>query len=224
MRLTIPALALVLGLPALAQAGDGQWRLDIDGHNTYLYGEPQLGGGLRIGWRVVVRFAISGGEFSVGHGTAEMDGEPVPLSYPPGWVACRDVEGSYLDSNLKLHRTPRIRFSRFPVAGAVEGDAVSLQPGYGAPGNYLAVTYECTLQDERGDQWFALAERGKQVMGKRQDAERRSQGDRQHVRVREVVGVPPETEVTLPLVDGWQFSSGSPDAAIWVRYRLVHEG
>ena len=90
-------------------------------------------------------------------------------------------------------------------------------------GNYLAVTYECETRDARASNWFTFAERGKQVLGKRQDAERRVDGDHRHARVREVATLPPEGSLTLPLVDGWRFSRGSADDDNWVSYRLSRE-
>ncbi len=215
-------LACVVAGGAFA-ATDGQWQLDISGHNTYLYGEPQLGGGLRIPWQVTIRFRISGGEFEHGNGSARMVGEPVALSHPPGWVQCDKVHGSYLDSSLTLHQTPRVRFAAFPVAGEVVDGSVELRPGYRPPGNYLAVTYECALRDNRGSHWFALAERGKQVLGKRQDVEKRVDGDLLQARVREVVGLPPAGVLTLPLQHGWEFAQGSGDDDTRVRYRLSRQ-
>jgi hypothetical protein len=214
---------LLAGNVFAAAAIDGAWRLNIQGHNTYLYGEPQLGGGLRIPWEVDIRFRVADATFVLGNGQASIAGPAIPVSNPPGWIECRMVKGSYLDSSLTLHEMPRIRFARFPVAGETSDGQVFLRPGYTPPGNYLAVTYECQMQDTAGTRWFDLAERGKQVMGKRQDPEKRVDGDRLHVRVREVMGVPPEQALTLPLVDGWEFSTGLPDEPHWVRYRLIRD-
>ena len=206
--------------PLAAADVDGRWRLTITGHHTYLFGEPQLGAGLRMPWEVVIGFQVRDGEFALGSGRARLTGEAEPLSHPPGWLTCRQVGGTYLDSSLTLHETPRIRFAVFPLAGELDGQAVTLRPGYQPPGNYLAVTYECETRDERAGNWFAFAERGKQVLGKRQDAERRVDGDHRHVRVREVISLPPEGSLTLPLVDDWQFTRGSPDDNSWISYRL----
>ncbi len=85
------------------------------------------------------------------------------------------------------------------------------------------MTYECETEDPRAGNWFAFAERGKQVLGKRQDAERRIEGDYRHARVREVATLPPEGSLTLPLIDGWQFTRGSDDADHWISYRLSRE-
>ena len=224
MTARILLLTVCLFAGALAAADiDGRWRLTITGHNTYLFGEPQLGAGLRMPWEVVVGFRIRDGAFELGNGRARVAGEAVSLSHPPGWLDCRPVDGTYLDSSLTLHETPRIRFAAFPVAGEVDGQAVTLRPGYRPPGNYLAVTYECETQDPRAGNWFTFAERGKQVLGKRQDAERRVDGDHRHARVREVVVLPPEESLTLPLIDGWQFTLGSADDDRWVSYRLRRE-
>lgn len=223
--LTLNALLLlvVAGTAAFAAETDGRWRLTIDGHNTYLFGESQLGGGVRIPWQVVVEFRVRDAQFELGTASARLRGDAKPLSHPPQWFDCRQVRGTYLDSSLSLHETPRIRFAAFPVAGQVDGGEVTLRPGYEPPGNYLAVTYECVAVDGRASEWFALAERGKQVMGKRQDAEKKIRDGSLSARVREVVALPPEGSLGLPLVDGWQFSLGSPDDDSWVRYRLTRE-
>jgi hypothetical protein len=216
-------IGCLLADPLAAAGIDGRWRLTISGHTTYRYGEPQLGAGLRMPWEVVIGFQVSDGVFALGHGRAQLTGEAAQLSHPPGWLSCRQVQGSYLDSSLTLHETPRIRFAAFPLAGEVDGHEVTLLPGYQPPGNYLAVTYECETRDARASNWFTFAERGKQVLGKRQDAERRVDGDYRHARVREVATLPPEGSLTLPLVDGWRFSRGSADDDNWVSYRLSRE-
>ena len=144
----------------------------------------------------------------------------VPLSYPRGLFECDRVDGSYLDSNLALHDTPHVRFAAFPVAGSLRDRRVQLQPGYSSPGNYLAVTYECASANPIADNWFTVAERGKQVLGKRQDAETRRDTAGQVARVREVATLPPEYQLDLPLQDGWTFSRGSDDGATLVTYEL----
>lgn len=215
------AVCCLAGSTVAAPDFDGRWRLTITGHNTYLYGEPQLGGGLQIPWEIVINFQIRGGNYELGNGRARLSGEAVRLSHPPGWVDCKKVSGTYLDRSLTMHNTPRIRFPVFPVAGAVDSEGhIELRPAYQPPGNYLAVTYECETEGVRASEWFGRAERGKQVMGKRQDAEKRVEGERRHVRVREVVGLPPDGGLTLSLVDGWQFTRGSADDAQWISYRL----
>ena len=70
------------------------------------------------------------------------------------------------------------------------------------------------------DAWFALAERGKQVMGKRQDAEKQRDGDRQRARVREVAALQPEVRIEIPLQPGWSFAQGMRDDLHSVVYRL----
>lgn len=216
----LAACLLVASAATGAVPGDGGWELLIDGHNTYLYGEPGFGGGLRIPWAVVIRFQVEDGAYRLGSGSARWLDRVQELSNPPGWFSCHQVEGTYLDSNLALHDTPRVRFAAFPVAGEVRDGRVLLQPGYEAPGNYLAVTYECVSEASNADNWFALAERGKQVLGKRQDVEKTREGELQHVRVREVVALPPEAGIELPLQDGWTFTQGAPTDASLVSYRL----
>ncbi len=217
------AACLLLAMPLCAASAaplDGRWELRITGHNGYLFGEPGFGGGLRIPWEVVIQFQVGDGQYRVGNGSARWLDRVTALSYPPGWFDCRQVEGTYLDSNLALHETPRVRFAAFPVAGEVSDGRVVLQPGYEPPGNYLAVTYQCATDNPLAYNWFPLAERGKQILGKRQDAEKKSAGDHQQVRVREVASLPPETSIELRLEDGWRFSQGSAEDASLIVYRL----
>lgn len=218
------ALALPCALPAVPQGhaaeGDGAWQLEITGHQTFLFGEPTLGGGIRIPWEVVIEFDVGQGRFGVGSGRARWLDRSNAISRPSGWFDCAQVEGSYLDSNLALHETPRVRFAGFPVAGAVRDGRVELQPAYQPPGNYLAVTYRCETENPIAENWFALAERGKQVLGKRQDSETTRDGDRQSARVREVASLPPEGLLDLPLSDGWLFVQGAPDSDRFVRFSL----
>ena len=203
-----------------AAEGDGAWRLEITGHQTFFYGESMLGGGIRIPWEVVIEFEASQGRFRVGNGRARWLDSSATVSYPAGWFDCRQVEGSYLDSNLVMHQTPRVRFAAFPVAGEVRDGRVTLQPGYEPPGNYLAVTYLCVTENPIAENWFAVAERGKQVLGKRQDSETTRDGDWQSARVREVAALPPEGSLDLPLTDGWLFIEGAPDSDRYIRFSL----
>jgi hypothetical protein len=220
-RQFVVGVFLLLPLYAAGSAApDGPWELRISGHNSYMFGEPGFGGGLRIPWEVVIQFQIEDGEYRIGSGSARWLDQMTALSHPTGWFDCRQVEGTYLDSNLALHETPRVRFAAFPVAGEVHDGRVTLQPGYQAPGNYLAVTYECVTDNPLAYNWFPLAERGKQILGKRQDTEKTQQGDRQRVRVREVASLPPEGSLDLPLQDGWGFTLGSADDASLISYRL----
>lgn len=212
-------LALLAG-GAVADAVDGRWQLRIAGHHSFVFGDVRLGGGVRIPWEVVIQFEVAGGAYQVGSGSTRWLDRIESLSHPPGWFSCSQVHGTYLDSNLALHETPRVRFAAFPVAGEMVGGRVRLHPGYEPPGNYLAVTYECHTDNPRVDNWFGLAERGKQVFGKRQDAETRREASMQRVRVREVASLPPEGMLDLPLQHGWEFAQGAPGAAYAAHYEL----
>lgn len=207
-------------VPASAANAQERWALSIEGHQTFVFGESGFGGGIRVPWEVVVQFDIQDGEFGLGSGSARWLDRATSVSAPAGWFDCRRVDGSYLDSNLQLHATPRVRFAAFPVAGAVRDGRVVLEPGYRPPGNYLAVTYRCETDNSVGDNWFGVAERAKQVHGKRQDVETQHDEARQSARVREVAALPPEGLLDLPLVDGWVFIEGSTDSERQVRYTL----
>lgn len=212
-------LLVVIEAPA-RQPSDGSWELKIDGHHTYLFGERGFGGGIRVPWEVVISFAVDRGEAGVASGTSRWLAQDEPVSAPQGWFTCRRVDGSYLDSNLQLHETPRVRFAAFPVAVRIEDGRVILRPGYRPPGNYLAVTYFCESNATTTDNWFAVAERAKQVHGKRQDVELQENGGQRAARVREVAALPPERLIELPLVDGWSFSEGDEQSLRVTRYLL----
>ena len=205
---------------AAAQTTQGSWQLQISGHHSFVFGETGFGGGIRIPWEVVIQFQVRDGDYLLGSGSARWLDRVEGISQPPGWFRCQQVAGTYLDSNLALHQTPRVRFAAFPVGGSMMQGRVRLQPGYQPPGNYLAVTYECVDEGVRAENWFALAERGKQVLGKRQDVETRRDPERQIARVREVAALPPERSIELPLEDGWTFSQGGADDGSAVRFRL----
>lgn len=212
-------LLLLAGQGSGASA-DGGWRLRIGGDQIFMFGEPGFGGGIRIPWEVVIEFEVGQGRFKIGSGSARwLEGEET-VSRPAGWFSCRQVEGTYLDSGLSLHATPRVRFAGFPVAGELRDGRVLLQPGYEPPGNYLAVTYECVTENAVADNWFAVAERGKQILGKRQDAETNVDGDRRAARVREVASLPPAAGLDLPLQDGWAFTRRTTDGISSVSYEL----
>lgn len=214
------AVLLTSANPSRAAGGDEAWQLKISGHHSFVFGESAFGGGVRIPWEVLIQFEIRDGDYLVGSASARWLDAVQPLSRPQGWFHCRQIDGTYLDSNLALHETPRVRFAGFPVAGSLRDGRLFLQPGYEPPGNYLAVTYECTTDNPVAENWFALAERGKQVLGKRQDAETRREGDSQVARVREVASLPPESQIDLPLQDGWSFAQGDAETASAVSYRL----
>ena len=217
----IAVLLVLLAWPtAAAPPIDGRWELRIEGHQAFVFGEQGFGGGIRIPWEVVIQFRIENGTFGVGSGSARWIERTTALSAPPGWFDCRRVDGTYLDSNLKMHATPRIRFAAFPVAGAVVDGRVEIQPGYRPPGNYLAVTYRCETRNAIAENWFDVAERAKQVHGKRQDVETRVDGVYRVARVREVAPLPPERRVDLPLEDGWYFAEGTEVSERHVSYRL----
>lgn len=216
----IVLIALLASPLGAAVSVDGRWELRIEGHQAFVFGERGFGGGIRIPWEIVIQFNVEDGEFGVGSGSARLIDRATALSAPPGWFDCRRVDGTYLDSNLKMHATPRVRFAAFPVAGAVVDGRVQLQPGYRPPGNYLAVTYRCETKNPIAGEWFGVAERAKQVHGKRQDVETRRDGAYQTARVREVAPLPPERLIDLPLVDGWYFAEGTDVSERYVRYRL----
>ena len=197
-----------------------QWRLSIDGHHRFVFGEPRLEGYVQIPWEVTIDFTVDGDSFSAGVGNARWLDKVTTGSAPQDWVECHLIAGSFLDADLHLRQLPRVRLARFPVAGAVEGAKLVIKPGYVQPGNYLAIQYSCSSDNPAANEWFLFAQRARNELGKRQDAETREAGDHRSAVVREVKPLPPEGELNLPLLDGWFFQQGTPDADYYARYRL----
>ena len=212
-------MCLPLAAPA-AQQADGDWRLQIEGHHRFVFGDQVLHGYVQIPWEVVLDFSISNGEFRSGVGSARWLDKTVTGSLPPQWIECRLQPGSYLDRNLKMREMPRVRFAKFPLAGALEKGQLQIQPGYQPPGNYLAISYGCDTRNPTASEWFIFATRARDEEGKRQDAETRVAGEHRSVAVREVKSLPPQNGLSLPLQAGWFFQQGSEESEYFAQYRL----
>jgi hypothetical protein len=209
-----------LGAVLAADAADGRWRLIISGHQTFVYGDQILAGGLRVPWETVIDFKVAGGRYQLGQGRARWLGEVQPYSQPPGWFHCELTEGTYLDRSLHLQETPWVRYQAFPVAGAIDNGNVVLRADLEPPGNYLALTYRCESDNPAAVEWFPFASRGRQEQGRRQDAVRQTDGDHRSVAIREVGPLPPAGTLTLPLREGWFLRVGADDELDSVTYRL----
>jgi hypothetical protein len=196
------------------------WELKIHGHHRYVFGDVILQGYVQLPWEVSVSFTVDQGQFVAGSGLAKWKGGATKGSHPPQWFNCELLEGSYLDPNLKLLEMPRVRFSRFPVAGAIEQGQLTIRPGYEVPGNYLAIRYGCETRDPGAIEWFLFASRSKNEEGKRQDAEINEQGDYRSAVIREVKVLPPNDVVSMPLQDGWSFQQGHQEADYFATYQL----
>ncbi|MGB5611083.1 MAG: hypothetical protein WBM67_00380 [Sedimenticolaceae bacterium] len=128
-RLATALAFLAVSAPHAAVAvGDGAWRLTIEGHQTFLFGEPRLSGGIRIPWEVVIEFEVRQGEYGLGSGSARWLGNEETLSRPPGWFACSQVDGTYLDSISRCtkRRVCGLPLSRLPASCATAGFCRSL--------------------------------------------------------------------------------------------------
>jgi len=196
------------------------WELKIHGHHRYVFGDVILQGFVELPWEVSVNFTVDQGRFVAGSGLAQWKGGAKKGSHPPQWFSCELLEGSYLDPNLKLLEMPRVRFSRFPIAGDLDQGLLTIRPGYEVPGNYLAIRYGCETRDPGAVEWFLFASRSKNEEGKRQDAEINEQGDYRSAVIREVKVLPPNDVISLPLQDGWSFQQGHQDADYFAVYEL----
>ncbi len=197
------------------------WELKIHGHHRYVFGDVILQGYVQLPWEVSVTFTVDQGQFVAGSGLAQWKGSASMGSHPPQWFNCELLEGSYLDPNLKLLEMPRVRFSRFPIAGVIEQGQLTIRPGYEVPGNYLAIRYGCETRDPGAVEWFLFASRSKNEEGKRQDAEINEQGDYRSAVIREVKVLPPNDVVSMPLQDGWSFQQGHQEADYFATYQLT---
>jgi len=213
-------LPVFLMLCAPATWAAESWELKIHGHHRYVFGDVILQGYVQLPWEVSVSFTVDQGEFVAGSGLAQWKGGATKGSHPPQWFNCELLEGSYLDPNLKLLEMPRVRFSRFPIAGTIEQGQLTIRPGYEVPGNYLAIRYGCETRDPGAVEWFLFASRSKNEEGKRQDAEINEQGDYRSAVIREVKVLPPNDVVSMPLQDGWSFQQGHQEADYFATYQL----
>ena len=196
------------------------WELKIHGHHRYVFGDVILQGYVQLPWEVSISFTVDQGKFVAGSGLAQWQGGATNGSHPPQWFNCELLEGSYLDPNLKLLEMPRVRFSRFPIAGTIEQGQLTISPGYEVPGNYLAIRYGCETRDPGAVEWFLFASRSKNEEGKRQDAEINEQGEYRSAVIREVKVLPPNDVVSMPLQDGWSFQQGHQEADYFATYQL----
>jgi len=220
----LPAVLLLVlwyGSPgARAEDLDGQWRLVISGHHSFLFGDHILAAGLRIPWETIIEFRIRDGAYVVGNGETHWGPEVVDYSRPANWFRCRLSTGTFLDRGLHLRETPWVRLPRFPVAGEVHGQQVTLVPGFDSAGNYLAVTYHCENREPAANNWFTYAERGRKEGGWRQDAITAEADGVRSVEVKEVRSLPPEGPLTLPLQSGPVITLGDDQAPSSASYRL----
>jgi len=218
-RMYKPFLILLSIIAPSVWAADS-WELKIHGHHRYVFGDVILQGFVELPWEVSVNFTVDQGRFVAGSGLAQWKGGAKKGSHPPQWFSCELLEGSYLDPNLKLLEMPRVRFSRFPIAGDLDQGLLTIRPGYEVPGNYLAIRYGCETRDPGAVEWFLFASRSKNEEGKRQDAEINEQGDYRSAVIREVKVLPPNDVISLPLQDGWSFQQGHQDADYFAIYEL----
>jgi len=214
-----PFLILLSIIAPSVWAADS-WELKIHGHHRYVFGDVILHGFVELPWEVSVNFTVDQGRFVAGSGLAQWKGGAKKGSHPPQWFSCELLEGSYLDPNLKLLEMPRVRFSRFPIAGDLDQGLLTIRPGYEVPGNYLAIRYGCETRDPGAVEWFLFASRSKNEEGKRQDAEISEKGNYRSAVIREVKVLPPNDVISLPLQDGWSFQQGHQDADYFAVYEL----
>ena len=218
-RMYKPFLILLSIIAPSVWAADS-WELKIHGHHRYVFGDVILQGFVELPWEVSVNFTVDQGRFVAGSGLAQWKGGAKKGSHPPQWFSCELLEGSYLDPNLKLLEMPRVRFSRFPIAGDLDQGLLTIRPGYEVPGNYLAIRYGCETRDPGAVEWFLFASRSKNEEGKRQDAEISEKGNYRSAVIREVKVLPPNDVISLPLQDGWSFQQGHQDADYFAIYEL----
>lgn len=221
MTVRITRILLLLGifsLPMIAHAVD--WRLTIEGHHRFVFGDRVLHGYVQIPWSVQLDFQVQPDGSIRGVGSARWLDKITTGSRPENWITCGLEQGSYLDSNLRMQETPRVRFARFPLVGQVDGQTLMLKPGYSPPGNYLAVTYACHSQNPTAGNWFVFAQRARNEEGKRQDAQTKEEQHVRNAKISEVKILPPATGLTLPLQEGWFFNEGTQDADYFAQFRL----
>lgn len=199
---------------------DGHWKLTIEGHHDFVYGDFRLAGWLRLPWQVEITFDIKHGQWLNGTGKSYWQQTSTSSSQPKEWVSCQLINGTYMNASMSIQKTPHMRFPAFPVSGQLKNGLLSIEPGYQDPWNYLAVTYRCHTDIQIADNWFTFAERAKQEEGKRQNADTRIQGKTRFAKIKEVKLIPPEGTLTIPLQHGWSFTTGNDKTHFRAKYSL----
>lgn len=222
-RLWLTAITFVWSNGSIAEPGAlERWRLSIEGHRTFAFGDQRLSAGLRMSWRGEIRFVIRDGQFLSGQGEMAWVAPAEEHSHPPQWFDCRLSDGTFLDRHLNLRDTPWVRYPKFRVSGQVNDRELLLRPALSLPGNFVAVTYHCETDNPIAENWFAFAARARQEGGFRQDAVTGRDGDHRWAEIKELRLIPPRSTLSLalPLREGQVLAIGDRDTLDRTEYRL----
>ncbi len=209
MMSSFRALCLLIVIIQTSHAGDeldGRWQLSIEGRDRLEFGSELMAGGIELGWVTVLDFIIENKVFKLGSGKAELHPQITAYSRPEKVFSCHDVEGVFASRSGQSFSTPHLRYQSFPMVGKVESGLIHLTPFLDYPGNYYAVLYECTTGNPQGAWWMENSPRIARELGKRQNALVKVKGGDFSANVKEVKTIAPGPELSLPLVDGLEFS------------------
>lgn len=221
MRLTIRSLLLlILTIQPVHADPDGRWQLTIRGQDQLEFGTEFLAGGLKIKWLSILDFTIQQGVFVQGTGTARLLPEISPISRPEQMFECHQVSGTFANNNGQSFSTPHLRYRSFPMKGKLNEASVQLNPHLDYPGNYYAVLYECKTANSLGSFWLDNSPRIARELSKRQNALVEVKGSDYKANIKEVKNIAPGPELTIPLVDGLQFSVTQEYGLRKLEYRL----
>jgi hypothetical protein len=199
---------------------DGRWQLTISGQDQLEYGTQMLAGGLNIGWESILEFSIKQGRFEQGTSTARLLPNMSAFSRPPEMFECAQVAGTFASRSGVSFSTPHLRYRAFPLNGKVVGDRVELNPYLEYPGNYYAILYQCSTQNELGDFWLERAPRVSRELGKRQDAHSKTEQGAFSVSIKELKSIPPGSKLEIPLIDGFKISMQQDMGGRLIEYQL----
>lgn len=203
---------------------DGRWQLIISGTDQLEFGTEFLAGGLSIPWETVMEFNVKNSVFDKGTGTARLLPDITTYSRPEAMFDCQQEAGIFASNSGQSFSTPHLRYQAFPMLGEVKQGTVVLKPFLEYPGNYYAVLYECSTEDELGAIWLERSPRIARELGKRQNPQFKVDNDTYSVNIKEVKNIPPGPELSLPLVDGYEFKLTEDYGARKLNYRLIRIG
>lgn len=187
------------------------WQMTIDGWNTVGYPAELftnvIYGGLRVLWKIVVKFEIINGKYHKGSGTAEIT-KIDPYSSLPGIYNCTVLKDSWLDGNGKAHSTPHIEYKIFDVPGTKSGSEATL---YTPNNNHIILRCYCALNKKNAKQIYD-GKPGKYGSKTLEDWLKSTKNEMNERGIFPIPGGELLSGCTITLVDGWRKELGNPQS------------
>jgi len=213
-------LMLILIIHPAYGTVDGRWQLTINGVDQLEFGTQQLAGGLKISWRSILEFSIKQGQFEQGTVMARLMPQISAFSRPENIFDCSQVIGTFASRSGASFSTPHLRYQSFPLSGKVVAGKVLLVPYLEYPGNYYAVLYQCSTENELGQFWLERAPRISRELGRRQNSSIDTDAKTFKASIKEVKSIPPGPELEIPLQDGFTMRVQQDFGARQLKYEL----